>query len=748
MAIDLTTTALARSKDTNKTPILLLEIDGVPTVYGNVVIQELITIGCPGLLIGGFTIGGSKDVANQESLISFKKGTTTRIRQTLRQDKGSGETISSMRIALIDKNGEISELITPSEVVEDILGRRCKLWLGFEGTNFKDDFHVVFRGFIDQVSSEPGLVLINVAHPDQKKRGEIFIKGETELSGTMGTGDTVANVDDTTDFLTPVLGPSGVNDTSLKFYIRINDEIMRYEATSGTQFQTLTRAQLGTVAAAHAIDDTVESFYRLEGNSMDLALKLMLSGVNGPYEEDEALSNFVRINASTTVANSILFKNTDIVDEFNVQVGDFITTTGASDGANNVTLKAISAITLTDTGSYIEVTGVTFVEESDSAAVIDFRSQYDTLGEGLSMQPDEVDIDQHTDFKSFFLSSFDYDFYLKDTITGRKFLSEQIYLPSGSFSIPRKARASLGIHQGPLPSVKIKTLTTESISNPTELKIERATNRNFYNTFVHKWETLALDDKTTRRRVAISTTSQDRIPIGTKTLTITADGMRDALSALNLATSAQDRYLRKYKFGAETFKNIKLNMETGFDVEIGDTVLLDLSSIQATDIQNSGSRTGVDNQRLFEIENKTQDIATGRVQIDIIDSNFDKDARFCVFSPASLVKSGASTTVFTIKPSFLTTRFGTNEWRKWESLIGASIKVRNSDYSINDTAILASINGNEITLETALSFTPLADYTMELDKYVNQPAAIKLVFGFWSDGSNNFADGGIPYQWY
>ena len=73
MAIELSTNALAKSKDTNNTPILVLEIDGVTTVYGNINIQELVTIGCPGLLIGGFTIGGGKDVPDQNDFISFKR---------------------------------------------------------------------------------------------------------------------------------------------------------------------------------------------------------------------------------------------------------------------------------------------------------------------------------------------------------------------------------------------------------------------------------------------------------------------------------------------------------------------------------------------------------------------------------------------------------------------------------------------------------------------------------------------------
>ena len=433
-----------------------------------------------------------------------------------------------------------------------------------------------------------------------------------------------------------------------------------------------------------------------------------------------------------------------------MQVGDYVSTTGsANPGSNDITLQQITGIAETELGyTYILVDGVTFVEENDTAATVSFRSQYDTLGEGLGMVPDEVDIDQHQDLKAFFLQNQDYEFYLRDTINGRDFINTQIYRPAAAFAIPRKARASVGIHQGPLPSVQIKTLDISNVLNPSQLKVARTTNRNFYNVFVHKWEELPLEEKTIRRRIAISTESQDRIDAGQKVYTVEALGMRESLSALSLATLAQDRLLRKYKFAAEAIKGVKLPMRTGFDLEIGDTVLLDLGSIQATDINNEGSRQGTGNVRLFEVENKSYNLRTGGVTVDLLDSNFSADSRFGLYSPASFIKSASSQSKFVIEPSFLTTRFGVNEWQKWVSLIGASIKVRNSDYSVEGTALLSSLTGNEITLDSDLGFVPAAGYIMELDVYDNQPDSIKLVFAFWSDGSNNFADGGIPYQWY
>ena len=125
MALEITDDTRAVSEQSNKTPILVLEIEGVDTIYGNIEIKEIVKIGAPGLLIGGFKIGGQIAIDDQSTLISLQRGTTTRISQTIRPDKGTGESVSSMKVALVDKDLEISQLITPGEVVTDLLSRRC-----------------------------------------------------------------------------------------------------------------------------------------------------------------------------------------------------------------------------------------------------------------------------------------------------------------------------------------------------------------------------------------------------------------------------------------------------------------------------------------------------------------------------------------------------------------------------------------------------------------------------------------------
>jgi hypothetical protein len=149
---------------------------------------------------------------------------------------------------------------------------------------------------------------------------------------------------------------------------------------------------------------------RLQGNGLQLARKLMFSGTTGYFETGVDVTNFERISVTELVSNAIFFEGIDVSDEYGIVEGDYITTSGASNGANNVTLKTIASITKTFEGSYIVVNGVTFVEENSSAATISFRSQWDTLSDGCRMKGFDVDEAEFEYWYSTFLSSFDFDF--------------------------------------------------------------------------------------------------------------------------------------------------------------------------------------------------------------------------------------------------------------------------------------------------------------------------------------------------
>jgi len=831
MAFPVTERARLESRESNLTPNIVVKFDGIDECYGAVVIKKFVRIGDPGLLIGGFNIGGFSEVEDQSAYISFSSGTSSTISQNLNVDKGKGESISSMRIALVDKNGEVTrDILAPGALVDDIIGRKAKVYLGFEDSAFPEDYIVIFRGQVTSTDSKPGLVTFSLNSPEDKKRSEIFIKGKTKLlsstagflpadvnvsantiteaahnlgegspisfettgslpaglqngyvrnptastfqvsedpegavfditsqgSGShsyiagVGPSNTVINAIGTADFLVKVNGPDGTIDQgtgggdSFKTYIRIDDEIIEYQSTSANQFQSVTRGALGTVASSHQSNVNIDSYYRIgPDNVIDLTLKLMFSGKGGNYLEDIETTNFVRISLTETQANTIYFKNDNLSFLYNVSLGDFISTSGASNGSNNVSLKEIIGISVdSGGGTILEIDGVSFVEENDTAALVSFRSQYDVWpeGAGLSMDADEVDVQEHLLIKQRFLSSPEMDFYLKDSIDGKEFLAEQLYNPVAAYSLPRKSQASVGYHSPPIPGTDIKLLNADNVKNASKLKISRSTTKNFFNTMITSFEEDSLEEKFLSAEVRVSTDSTDRIKIGTKPLEIEAKGLRDILSGLNIVQQASDRRLNKYEFGAEFLKGLELNFKTGWNLEVGDILVFDMGALKVSDIE-TGTRQG--EQRLFQVDNKSLNLKNGQVVITIVDTNFNKDARFGLISPSSFVGPDATTTSFNLKPSFNTDRFGTNEGQKWTKYISALITVRNSDFSVQDTAVLEDVVGNQIILDSALSFTPSEDYIFELSKYTGQTDTVKLIFTFMSDTA--FPDGGVQY---
>lgn len=744
MAIELTIPALVASQKTNVQLQIAFEVDGISTIFGALPIKKYlqygddINYGDPGIVYGGLI-----DIADQKPYISMQSGTTTRISQIVRQDKGDGESISSMQIAIIDKNNEISAIFQPGNIVDDIMGRRGKVWLGFEGTAFPDDYMVLFRGYIDQQIVNPGMWTINLIHSDNRRRAEVFLSRETALNGAINASVTTITVDDTSAFLVPKLGPDLTYSTTYESLLQIDDEIIKYTGKTATTFTGLTRGYLGTTAATHDDNASIRSRHKLRGNPIDLAMYLMLSSsTESGYIIDLSVKNFNRVSPTELVANSVFFSETDLIQKYNVRIGDYLSTTTATNGANNFTLRKITDIQENDFGSYVIVDGAALIEEIDSPGLATFRSAMDIWPDGLSMSNDEVDVSRHQFVRDNFLSFALMEFHLDDSINGKEFISTELFNPISCYSIPREARCSVGFHIGPLPNINIQTLDTSTTKMPSSIQINRSTSKNFYNTITVKYEPTALDQgKFQKGFVRTNATSLTRIPLGYKALNLVSTGLRSLDGAESTLQSTTERRLKKYRYGAEFFK-AKVAFKTGFNLDIDDVVLVDMQSLQIMD-QYSGTRNG--EPRLFEIQNKAIDIKTGDVEFELMDTNQDANSRYCLMSPSSFVQNGISPTQFVIRPSFNTSRFGVNEFKKWTSWIGAGVTVHSVDFSSQSSSTIQSIDGNTITLATALSFTPSSGMVFEMNHYNSQPENVKAVYASMTDNAT-FDDGKSQYQ--
>jgi hypothetical protein len=817
MAIQLSERAIQASRESDKQPQILVRIDGIDELFTTSLVGKYWKVGDPEVIpplgsIGmpGLTVGGIVPIAGQRTFLSFDAGTSTTLQQQLEAEDGTA-SVSSMQLGFIDVSNFMTEIISPSIVVDDILGRGVEVFFGFSSVGFPDDFFKIHQGIVDEVTAGPGIVQMQIAHPEQIKRQDIFIKAETKLapdseastelaadidnvvtsitvvdasdfplatehenyikindeyirytgiSGNTFTGCVRAQlgspsqshtagdgvdseyllrqditevyVQDISQFLTRVLGPNGGYDSGFKSYVVIDDECIEYTGITGNRLTGCTRGALGTTAALHEADAGAVSMYRLTGTMNEVALKLYHSYRNGFFDQ-LAVENFVYIDPLLSVADAVFFKNIDLND-YGVFPGQYFTISGSGAGNNGTWL--VEEVVVTANGSYLTATGTTFTLEMDSPAQCSFRSQWDVWPDGCQIHPKFIDLERHDLVDRTFLSSFAYDFYVKDTMDAKEFIDKQVYMPASAYSLPRGGKISLGYHAPPIPSQQLQIIGKTKIINPDELTIKRGLGKSFYNGIVFKFDADPIQDEFFGGAVVISATSQTRIPVGNRISTIESEGLRSSSLGLSQALSSAQKRLNRYQFGAEYIEQLKLFFEL-ITVEAGDILLVDFTDLQVAD---SASGTRVKPSKLFEVTNRTIDIQNGMVEIEVLDTNFSTATRYGLVSPSSYIRHSATQKQFTIDPSF-NSRHGDNEFRKWEDWIGAMILVRSPD-SVTRYAfsVLKTVSGNTITLENNLGFLPVAGDVMELYEYDTQTDNAKLVWGFMRDGLT-FADG-------
>jgi hypothetical protein len=715
MSLDLTQNAKFAAGQVNVEPQMVLKIDGYPTLFGVAPVEAFIKIGDtnPDLLIGDdWVIGGIRrsNPDTQKALISLKDGTTTSINTQLFQDRGGSSSISQINIALIDLNESITQLITPGKDLTDILMTRATVYLGFQGTSFPEDFVRIFKGPITDVSAGPGIITLTISHPDQKKRQQIFNVGKAKVQGALSNVAVTIPVDDTSTFLVPS------SDGALLTYVRIDDEIIRYTGKTSNSLTGCTRAQFGTLADVHGDQSDVATFYRLQGTMIDLALKLMLSGVNGPFVEDIPVTNFVAISSLDSNPQAVYFKGVDVFDEYGLTVGDKITTSGAVNGGNNFVERTITAVKETEDGSYVLVDGAPLTLELTSTGLAAFRSKYDTLGEGLRMTPDDVDVLEHRRLDDLVGAGVPtYDFYLKNEINGKDFIEKELLYPAAFYAIPRKSRSSLGATLPPIAVGSVKIIDSRNVIKPSTIQVKRGISRNFYNTVVYKYDDDPLEDKFRGGTITTDADSQARIPYGNKVMTIESKGLRSTGSANLLATLASQRLLDRYKYAAEYFEGVKVHYRDSFNIEVGDIVVFGSPDLGISDTK-SGKRAF--SPRAFEVTNVRRDIK-GTVALDMTDTGFSLRGRYGIVGPSSMLLAGSTSSTLVITESFGRV-FPDTEPEKWTDYVGQKVLVHDENWAHSAETTFTDFDpGNpyHLRLSPPLPFTPGAGYKVEMPKY-------------------------------
>ena len=706
MAFELSVRAQNLLDQTGVQPQLILEIDGFAQIFGAVDISKLVTIGNE-ITIGEFIIGGVIPEPNSRAYIQTK-GSTTKIKQAIDSDRKSTQSIQRINIKLVDVNGELSRIFSPGVTVDDILSRDAVFYLGFKDGAHPQDSIKVLNGVISKAKSSAGFWDLTISHSDFLKDQELFTEFTSKLSSSITNSDTIAPLTTSTDdFIFEVASPL------IESYIKIDDEIIRVETVNPTELGALTRAQFGTVAAAHDADAEVSSLYRIQGNAIDLALQLLLSG--GDLSKEFIPVSKIGVRSNGTVDLSVIsFSGVDIITRYNLSPGDRMTVTGSIEPLNN-RIETISDIIVDGVNSDVYF-AAPFIEDITDNIQASPLSQYYVSSFGCGLKTSQVDVLRFQEIAQIFSGTFfDYDFLIDEGINARDFIDEEILFPSRMFSIPRKGAVSVGIIDLALATSATPTIGFNEVINPDKVSISRSVTENFYNSVIYKYGYDVIEDKFLTVVITQNEDSQNRIAAGNKPLIIESKGMIDSVETRNLIATNTRRILDRFKFAAESIESVGVSYKTGFAVEVGDVVIFGDEQLQITDL-TQGSRRFI--PRLMEVVNKDFDIIKSTVSLDLLDTKFGLDGRFGVISPSSFIASGSTTTSFKIR-AMASSRPGVPERNKWADYFGLPIFIHNTDFSSSEVGTLIGFDPSNADrlIVSGFTLTPLDGWTLECADY-------------------------------
>lgn len=708
MAIVLSASARAASRQIRKEPQIIVEIEGLGILFGSQPIFEFIRWDGNVDWDSGALWDSVIEKENSRNYISLS-GTTQNFTQQLLADKGGTGSVSNMNIAIIDKNAEVSRLFS-FDNIDEILGRKASVFLNYSQLAHPESSIPILKGYIDDFSSLAGRVDISVTHPENLKRQTLFKQYTTQLTSAIDAVQTTIPVLTTDNLITP-------RDV-LKTYVRVGDEFMEVVSIDNDTQVTVIRSRLGSIASPFDSGEDVSSVYNISGSPIDLSLKLLLSNQNNsPFQSLEQISIIVDQDEVLGINNAIVFENYDIVANTGLVQGDSVILSNSQDNNGSYTFSFGGV--LADGRSFITV-NESLVAESTEGILFSYNSQFNVLSEGLGLTSSEVDVVEMVQIRDFYGAQFyDYDFFLDDTIDDMKsFIDTQLYFPQGMYSIPRKARVSCKISTPPLSIEPTPTLNTENIVNIEEIKQVRAVHKYYYNEVLYKYNFDLIKGSLLDTFVQISNESKIRIPVGNKVLKIETRGTpRVSSTTLSLGLAA-NRLINRYRFAAKSIKGVQIPYGVGYNLEVGDTILLGGQDTKLVDLQD-GSRSGP--LISYEIINKNLSI-TGSVKIDLLETGFGLVGRFAVFSPSSKILAGSTTELLVLGNTFECFDEPV-ERLKYSEIIGVKIRVRSEDYDYDELTTISSfsqVNPNAVNISPPLSVTPSEGYIVELAEYDDQ----------------------------
>lgn len=593
----------------------------------------------------------------------------------------------------------------------------------------------VVPGVSFKLSATDGGGVINITNEGGSAANTFYLVG-------LGTTGLQVPVFKTEGFHDHILGPDGLNDSTISTYLKIGEELLKYgPGDIGTElFDIVERGSLGTPIQDHEPDAEVSNQVEIRGNILDNSLKIMLSGWNGVWKEDVPVRAFGNTEdpAYGVLPNAIIFPDgVNAKEDYGLAPGEYIYVTGSGSG-NDGTYRVLSFLDRAKYPNNIVLVDKPVTLELPTGALLAFRSQYDVypVSCGSKLRPIDVDIEGWQKARRLFAFQSDNTFanLIREPKSGKEFIEKEYLLPVGAYSVTRFGRLSVVFTKPPVVSTDLVILDNTNVVEPQTMTIERGLNsRRFFNEVQYQYDFDAEGEPANvlSRLDTESLTLTDTSAV----LPIKAEGLRTELGADTFIDRRASYVLQRYSKGAVAL-TLKCNWKAASLMQVADVVgLYDEGNLQIPNLETGLRDFGV---QLLEVINWDLDLKTGSASLMLMTQLFYSITdRFGGISPSSNTIAGSTTTAIRIRDSY-GAKFPANEREKWNPIVGDTIQIHSKDYSVVEYTRLLGFNpGNpyEMLVNPPLSAPPPADYVVDCAPYPdttdpNDNFKSKLLFAF------------------
>lgn len=742
MGLDSNSNYDAANASNEKEPIIVLEIEGLPFVFGSNVIYRKLRYDDPGVYYDGtyhYDELVPLNADKQKSLID-RKGSFSTISQKVEQWDGRS-SVETFNIRLVDYQKIVTQVCTPGFYLDEILNKKVRIFFGFKNISYPEDYIILFKGYVNNVVIGQGFVNFLFTDPSSKRKQVLFNGTQVTLTNAITSVDTTLVVSSTTALYRTILNAKGENDETVKIGLVLDDLEYVYFTNASIQPDNITltgvlRGQGGTLAVAHDAEITCQMLMFVEDNPLTIALKTMLSGWNGPWAESLPMFGIVNADNSTTIPNSFTMPlGVDLIRDYGLTAGDFVTIVGSTFPANNAVFTVADVVNDNRTVVVQEV-GILTQEDPTLGlipATVSFRSKYDTypIQAGLSLTTDDVLVSQFEYIRTTF-AQFLFKFYLVGAEnSGKEWIETHLFKAIGAYSLTQGSRISVGMTHPPLATDLTKEIGPANVVNPQSVVVERGldSTRLFYNEIFFSYDYDAINDTFKKTYRVIDADAQDRMQ-QVSVLEMQIRGLDGSPASESVMAARAARILQRHRFSAETI-SLDTFFSTGHQIDAGDVLVLTDTDPPVLAVANTetGSR-GVVN-RIMEVQERSINITAGRTHLKLLSNNgFAFSDRYGVIGPSSLVDGTYANTssLIKFKDSF-GALFPNAEYKKWIQYQGHKVKIHDSNFVQSGETFfnLDSSDPYIMHLSPALGFVPSGDMIIEFADYDDTDANVNAL---------------------